>query len=188
MEKKLRIILGVMIGVIILLIIVLSYLNAITPEFFDKENDTSELNDSKDLKIKEVVEQEIGLDVTIDSFLELPIEDDYMAKLDIDITNSEGITLNDFNEVGIYDVKITDYINNKIYKSKLRIVDTKPPVAKVKNLTIEETFDIKPEDFIEFCEDNSGKECIVNFKEAYDLSKDKQEIALVVSDNSDNIS
>lgn len=143
------------------------------------------LNKRENIKVKSFVEIEIGDKITVDKFFEISKGLDKESKIEI---YKDGEIVDNFNEVGEYNVKIIDSKNDKTYESKLNIIDITPPVAETKDLTLDEEVSVKPEDFIESCTDNSGKECIIKFKEDYNLSKEEQELYLIVSDNSDNAS
>ena len=102
----------------------------------------------------------------------------------------------DFSEVGTYDVVIKIY--GKKYNSKIQIVDTEVPELVIKDVKINIGESYKANDFVKSCQDNSNKDCIIDF---YDLSLDQKgekidyrnytkegsyEILIVASDASGN--
>lgn len=102
----------------------------------------------------------------------------------------------DFSEIGTYDVVIKIY--GKKYNSKIQIVDTEVPELVIKDVKINLGESYKANDFVKSCQDNSNKECIIDF---YDLSLDQNgekidyrnytkegsyEILIVASDASGN--
>lgn len=102
----------------------------------------------------------------------------------------------DFSEIGTYDVVIKIY--GKKYNSKIQIVDTEVPELVIKDVKINIGESYKANDFVKSCQDNSNKECIIDF---YDLSLDQNgekidyrnytkegsyEILIVASDASGN--
>ena len=102
----------------------------------------------------------------------------------------------DFSEVGTYDVVIKIY--GKKYNSKIQIVDTEIPELIIKDVKINIGESYKANDFVKSCQDNSNKDCIIDF---YDLSLDQKgekidyrnytkegsyEILIVASDASGN--
>ena len=102
----------------------------------------------------------------------------------------------DFSEIGTYDVVIKIY--GKKYNSKIQIVDTEVPELVTKDVKINLGESYKANDFVKSCQDNSNKECIIDF---YDLSLDQNgekidyrnytkegsyEILIVASDASGN--
>lgn len=102
----------------------------------------------------------------------------------------------DFSEVGTYDVVIKIY--GKKYNSKIQIVDTEVPELIIKDVKINVGESYKANDFVKSCQDNSNKDCIIDF---YDLSLDQNgekidyrnytkegsyEILIVASDASGN--
>ena len=102
----------------------------------------------------------------------------------------------DFSEIGTYDVVIKIY--GKKYNSKIQIVDTEVPELIIKDVKINVGESYKANDFVKSCQDNSNKECIIDF---YDLSLDQNgekidyrnytkegsyEILIVASDASGN--
>ena len=62
---------------------------------------------------------------------------------------------------GTYKVEIKD--NEKIYTSKLVVQDTTKPVLTLKPVEVEESTEIKIDDFITSCKDNSREECLYEF-------------------------
>ena len=102
----------------------------------------------------------------------------------------------DFSEIGTYDVVIKIY--GKKYNSKIQIVDTEVPELVIKDVKINIGESYKANDFVKSCQDNSNKDCIIDF---YDLSLDQKgekidyrnytkegsyEILIVASDASGN--
>lgn len=102
----------------------------------------------------------------------------------------------DFSEIGTYDVVIKIY--GKKYNSKIQIVDTEVPELVIKDVKINVGESYKANDFVKSCQDNSNKDCIIDF---YDLSLDQKgekidyrnytkegsyEILIVASDASGN--
>ena len=102
----------------------------------------------------------------------------------------------DFSEIGTYDVVIKIY--GKKYNSKIQIVDTEVPELVIKDVKINIGESYKANDFVKSCQDNSNKDCIIDF---YDLSLDQNgekidyrnytkegsyEILIVASDASGN--
>lgn len=102
----------------------------------------------------------------------------------------------DFSEIGTYDVVIKIY--GKKYNSKIQIVDTEVPELVIKDVKINLGESYKANDFVKSCQDNSNKDCIIDF---YDLSLDQNgekidyrnytkegsyEILIVASDASGN--
>lgn len=74
----------------------------------------------------------------------------------------------DISKIGEYPVAIK--INNKTYKSILKVVDTEAPTLKLKDLTIKKGDKYTAKDFIESCTDNSKEDCKIDF---YNLATDQ---------------
>lgn len=66
-----------------------------------------------------------------------------------------------FDEVGTYNVTIT--VKNQKYYSKVEVVDTESPDLTTKDYSIKAGGSYKASDFVDGCEDNSGKDCIIDF-------------------------
>lgn len=66
-----------------------------------------------------------------------------------------------FDEIGTYNVTIT--VKNQKYYSKIEVVDTESPDLIIKNHSIKVGESYKASDFVDSCEDNSGKDCIIDF-------------------------
>lgn len=69
---------------------------------------------------------------------------------------------------GEYDVTIKLY--NKKYQAKVLVIDSMAPNLKTKNISIEENTTYQASDFVEQCNDNSMKECTIDF---YKLATDQ---------------
>ena len=67
----------------------------------------------------------------------------------------------DFSEIGTYDVVIKIY--GKKYNSKIQIVDTEVPELIIKDVKINVGESYKANDFVKSCQDNSNKDCIIDF-------------------------
>lgn len=65
------------------------------------------------------------------------------------------------DKVGKYNVVIKIY--GKKFKTTLNVIDTESPILKVKDFNIEVGDSYSPNDFVESCTDNNGKDCIIEF-------------------------
>lgn len=74
----------------------------------------------------------------------------------------------DISKIGEYPIAIK--VNNKTYKSTLKVVDTEAPTLKLKNLHINKGEKYKTKDFIDNCTDNSKEDCKIDF---YNLATDQ---------------
>ncbi len=72
---------------------------------------------------------------------------------------------------GTYQITLT--IDKKDYNTNLKIVDTKKPELKLKELIINENQTYNAKEFVTSCTDNSGKDCNIEFY-AEDLNDDGQ--------------
>lgn len=82
-----------------------------------------------------------------------------------------NVNINDFvfnypnnfskEKIGTYTIEII--INENKYETTLKIVDTKKPELKVKNVTINKNGRYSANDFVESCTDNSGENCQIAF-------------------------
>lgn len=70
----------------------------------------------------------------------------------------------DLKKIGKYDIDLKVY--KKKYQTVLEVVDTESPDFVVKDYSIPVGGTYKASDFVEYCEDNSGEECQIEF---YDL-------------------
>ena len=90
---------------------------------------------------------------------------------DIFFSKIENVDLNDIkvsypdnfdiSTPGAYEIKLE--ISGKNYKTNLIIVDTIKPILIVKEFKITKGDTYLANDFVESCEDNSNKNCIINF-------------------------
>ena len=111
-----------------------------------------------------------------------PVNDKLLVKKEVSIEINETMTdemlftsknpdLKDVNiiypdnfstsNLGNYEVTIK--IGDKEYTSKVKVIDSTAPVLKVKPLVLTKFDFYTPNNFVESCTDNSGKECIVEF-------------------------
>lgn len=114
----------------------------------------------KEIQENIIIKEEISIEIntslpSIISFIE---NSDIINDKDIEMTlnykkDEENITPN-ISKIGEYSVVLT--IAGNTYNSRLKIVDTTPPVVKLKNIAIYENGKYTIDNFIESYEDNSG--------------------------------
>ena len=103
--------------------------------------------------------------VSIEINTKLPDDDVFFVELknvkkdDIKV-NMDSVRI---DKIGTYDVKIS--IKGSNYKSAVKVVDTKKPELKLKNVSIKFGEKYEPKDFVESCNDNSKAECEIKFYE-----------------------
>lgn len=81
----------------------------------------------------------------------------------IDVTYPDNF---DVSNIGEYEVILN--INNKNYKTTLKIIDTTQPSLALKEVTITKGNNYNVDNFVESCSDNSNKDCIIEFYNGID--------------------
>ena len=119
----------------------------------------------------------------VDSYFE-NYEDEEVKSITYSLNGSEVST--DKLELGSYDVEIV--VNNRVYNSKLEVLDMMPPAVKEKKLIIYEGDKYKIESFIEKCTDDLS-ECIYTYTDkgmGEYKNSGTYDISIRVTDSSDN--
>ena len=123
-------------------------------------------NTSKQQEVKPNIVNEIKISI----YDEVPSIDKFVSNIEkfqntenSIVYNNEKLIDNHYEEVGEYEVEIN--INGKSYKSKLIVVDNLQPELELKAVTLTEGQTYSINDFINKCEDNSKKECIIKYSE-----------------------
>lgn len=149
----------------------------------------------KDTELPEIekVKLEVKEEITLDYGSKIPKFNDFCTydkeeKVKVEIYFDDELYEEDtLNELGEYKVKII--VEDKVYDSKLIVVDRESPLLEVKNVEIKENekYDIK--DFILKCEDNTNKECLLEYEKDEMSSFTKAgnyDINIIAKDESDN--
>lgn len=155
--------------------------------YFYIQNKDTELPEIEKIKLE--VKEEITLDYgskipEFNDFCTYDIEEKAKIEIYFDDELYEADTL---NKLGEYKVKII--VDDEVYDSKLIVVDREPPLLEIKNVEIKENekYDIK--DFILKCEDNTNKECLLEYGKDEMSSFTKvgnYDIHIIAKDESDN--
>ncbi len=80
-----------------------------------------------------------------------------------DLKDVNIIYPDNFSTSNLGNYEVTIKIGDKEYTSKVKVIDSTAPVLKVKPLVLTKFDFYTPNNFVESCTDNSGKECIVEF-------------------------
>lgn len=184
MEKKKIII------VIFAVILIMVVGEAGTWWFIQSQNSKKNLYESGTHENKVSVRENI--DIEIMSNLLLP--EDFFEEVDKDNTleinyykdESTYTFIDKYNELGTYKVIIK--FEGQEYESQLNVIDSTKPNLELQEVTIKEnqTYGIK--DFIKVCNDNSEKECILEYKENITYNnKGSYDITIIAKDESNNL-
>ena len=89
----------------------------------------------------------------------------------------------DTSKLGVYDVEIS--LNERIFLSKLEIVDVEAPIVDVKDLKLSFYSELTPDMFIEKIEDDT--ECSVKFEKDFVKKDGLQNVTIIVEDSAGNV-
>jgi transglutaminase-like putative cysteine protease len=128
-------------------------------------------------RVKASIKIEAGEDL-------IAIEDFLIDEADKDKASFvTSISDEDMQTPGTY--PITIQFGKKTYESEIKVVDTTPPTADIKNLEIPLNQEVEPDDFVVNIIDVS--DVSVDFKETPDFQKaGDQDVVLILKDTSDN--
>jgi len=169
-KRKIGTIIGVTFGILLFLMVVIGTALFSYHEFFKVE-----------IKEKIILELES----------ELPSPKDFGKNLtDAQIEyyyENEKVELESLEEVKTYQVKVIK--NENTYESSLEVIDKKAPNLRLKKITIQETDNYVASSFVDYCKDNSKKECQIMFAKEEDSVKQEigeYEIEIIAKDESGN--
>ena len=187
-NKGFRIFLGLFLSIISLIICIT--LNMGSEE---KENNANKVSIIGYVEPKNtlIIKDEISIEINT----KLPTINEYFENYDLNddvdikyyLSNKEVDSNYVLKNVNTYKVVIV--VKNLNYTTKLKVVDTIKPVLKLKNITINEGEKYNLKSFINSCNDNSGKECILSYtneKSGKYVSPASYTIGITAKDESGN--
>lgn len=113
---------------------------------------------NKDSNEKLLVKKEVQIEIN-----ETITDEMLFTSKNPDLKNVEILYPDNFTTTTLGKYEVSIKIGDKTYTSDVKVVDTTAPVLKIKPLVLTKFSFYTPNNFVESCTDNSGKECIIEF-------------------------
>lgn len=149
--KRRIVILGVLLFLLCLGVFIFCYLR--------KDSLKENSSEKKEYSVIESLEVNYGSSLpVISDFVQEEVDGNLEVYYEGELVSDSVLT-----KVGTYDVRLT--IDDVVYSSKIVVQDKEKPVLKLRPLEITVGESYKLSSFVESCEDNSKKDCVLSFEE-----------------------